>query len=147
VLNAAYVSELSMSLSCVLCVKCYVCLCIIHVFVLCLVCSVLHVSLDYPCLCPVSCVLSATCVSGLSMALSWTKTWIIQRHMEHLMHKTQEKDMANPERHVAHNTQDTVSGLSMSLSCVLCVKCCMCLWIIHVFVLCLVCYVLHVSLD
>jgi hypothetical protein len=66
---------------------------IIHVFVLCLVCYVLHVSLDYPCLYPVSCVLSAT----------------------------------------------YVSGLYMSLSCVLCVKCYVCLWIIHVFVLCLVC--------
>jgi hypothetical protein len=31
---------------------------------------VLHVSLDYPYLFPVSCVLSATCVSGLSMYLS-----------------------------------------------------------------------------
>jgi hypothetical protein len=29
---------LSMYLSCVLCVKCYMCLWIIHVFVLCLVC-------------------------------------------------------------------------------------------------------------
>ena len=59
-----------MSLSCVLCVKCYVCPWIIHVFVMCLVCYVLHVSLDYPYLFPVSCVFSATCVSGLSMYLS-----------------------------------------------------------------------------
>jgi hypothetical protein len=51
----------------------------------------LHVSLGYPCLCHVSCVLSAACVSGLSM----------------LTHKTQEKDMDNPETHVALNTQDT----------------------------------------
>ena len=44
--------------------------CALFVFVLCLECLVLHVSLDYPCLCPVSCVLSATCVSGLYMSFS-----------------------------------------------------------------------------
>jgi hypothetical protein len=36
-----------------------------------------------------------------------TKTWIIQRHTQHLTHKTHEKDMDNPETHVALNTQDT----------------------------------------
>jgi hypothetical protein len=103
VLSATFVFFLCpVSLSCVLCVKCYICLFpVSSVFVLCLLCKVIHVSLDYPCLCHVSCVLSAACVSGLSMSLScilcvmcymrlWilhvftrhrTKTWMIQRHM------------------------------------------------------------------
>jgi hypothetical protein len=74
-------------------------------------------SLDYPCLCPVSCVLSATCVSGLSMSLScvlcircYVCLWIIHVFVLclvwHLTHKTQDKDMDNPETHVALNTQD-----------------------------------------
>ena len=139
--NAASVSELSildcslfcLPLSCVLCVQCCSCLWIVHswlplvlfVFVLCLVCPMLLVSLDCPfliapcfvCLCPVSCASNVASVSGLSIL--------------------------------------DCPLFCLPLSCVFCVQCCQCLWIVHswlllvlfTFVLCLECPMLLVSLD
>jgi hypothetical protein len=58
------VSVSGLSLSCVLYVQ--YCLCLWIVFVLCLVCPILSVSLD--CLCPVSCVSNTVSFSGLSLS-------------------------------------------------------------------------------
>jgi hypothetical protein len=84
---------------------------------MCLVCEVLRVSLDYPCLCHVSCVLSAACVTGLSISLSYVLfvkcymcLWIIHVFVLCLVCyvlQIQDKDMDNPETHAALNTQDT----------------------------------------
>jgi hypothetical protein len=139
--NVASVSGLSildcplfcLSSSCVLCVQCCQCLWIVYswlplvlfVFLLCLVCPMLPVSLDclyliapcFVCLRPVSCVPNVASVSGLSIL--------------------------------------DCPLFCLSSSCVLCVQCCQCLWIVYtwlplvllVFVLSLVYQMLPVSLD
>jgi hypothetical protein len=71
------------------------------------------------------------------------RTKTIQRHWQHLVHKTQDED--NTERLATFGTQANVASVSvLSSSCVLCTKCCQCLWI--VFVLCLAYQMLPVSL-
>ena len=75
-----------LSLSCVLCIQCCMCLWIVHYWL------PLRLSLTFTyCLCPVSCVFNVVCVSGLSI----------------------------------------IGCLLLSLYCVLCIQCCMCLWIVH----------------
>jgi hypothetical protein len=117
----------------------------------------LPVSLD--CLRPVSCLLSAVSVSGLSSScvlftqcfqcvwivfvlclVTRHRTKTIQRHWQQWVNKTQDED--NPDTLTTLGKQDTGRRQSRHTDNT---HCCQCLWI--VFVLCLVYSVLSVCLD
>jgi hypothetical protein len=104
-----------LSLSCVVCAQC--CLCLWIALVMCLEYPMLSVSLD--CLSHVCCVPNVVCVFGLrlrqsrdtdNIGYSRHMTKAIQRHRQHWAHTTQDKD--NPETQTTLGAQDT--GLRQS---------------------------------
>jgi hypothetical protein len=130
-----------LSLSCVLCGQ--FCQFLWIVFVLCLVCPILSISLD--CLCPVSCVSNTVSFSVVSLfcvlcAQYCQCLWIVVGLC-----------LVYPILSVSLDclfsvscVSNTVSFSGLSLFCVLCAQYCQFFWIVSV--LCLVCPILSVSL-
>ena len=112
-----------LSLSCVLCIQCCMCLWIVHYWL------PLQFSLTFTCcLCPVSCVSNVVCVSGLSIIGSpsvVSNVYLLSLSCVLCM------------LYVSLDCpllvfSSVVSNVYLSsLSCVLCIQCCMCLWIVH----------------